>query len=66
MGTATRVPVTHDMTGDELSADEALVALRRYGRWPCCATPSYASVTPTASATPARWPSRRSWRSSPW
>ncbi|MCD9901085.1 YihY/virulence factor BrkB family protein [Streptomyces sp. MT29] len=34
MGTATRVPVTHDMTGDELSADEALVALRRYGRWP--------------------------------
>ncbi|MFJ4970199.1 YihY/virulence factor BrkB family protein [Streptomyces sp. NPDC088755] len=34
MGTATRVPVTRDMTGDELSADEALVALRRYGRWP--------------------------------
>ncbi|MBT2427294.1 YihY/virulence factor BrkB family protein [Streptomyces sp. ISL-112] len=34
MGTATRVPVTHDMAGDELSADEALVALRRYGRWP--------------------------------
>ncbi|MYX17933.1 hypothetical protein GTY67_31805 [Streptomyces sp. SID8374] len=34
MGTATRVPVTQDMTGDELSADEALVALRRYGRWP--------------------------------
>lgn len=34
MGTATRVPVTHDMTGDELSADEAVVALRRYGRWP--------------------------------
>ncbi|MFJ4963836.1 hypothetical protein EES43_28620 [Streptomyces sp. ADI96-02] len=34
MGTATRVPVTRDMTGDELSADEALAALRRYGRWP--------------------------------
>ncbi|WP_411081328.1 YihY/virulence factor BrkB family protein [Streptomyces sp. cmx-18-6] len=34
MGTATRVPVTRDMSGDELSADEALAALRRYGRWP--------------------------------
>ncbi|MFD4023923.1 YihY/virulence factor BrkB family protein [Streptomyces sp. NPDC058576] len=34
MGTATRVPVTRDMSGDELSGDEALVALRRYGRWP--------------------------------
>ncbi|WP_371601843.1 YihY/virulence factor BrkB family protein [Streptomyces sp. NBC_01220] len=34
MGTATRVPQTRDMTGDELSADEALASLRRYGRWP--------------------------------
>ncbi|MFJ3233721.1 YihY/virulence factor BrkB family protein [Streptomyces sp. NPDC086787] len=34
MGTATKVPVTRDMSGDELSADEALVSLRRYGRWP--------------------------------
>lgn len=34
MGTATRVPVTRDMSGDELSGDEALAALRRYGRWP--------------------------------
>ncbi|WP_299539100.1 YihY/virulence factor BrkB family protein [uncultured Streptomyces sp.] len=34
MGTATRVPQTRDMIGEELSADEALVTLRRYGRWP--------------------------------
>ncbi|MYT68900.1 MULTISPECIES: YihY/virulence factor BrkB family protein [unclassified Streptomyces] len=34
MGTATRVPTTRDMIGDELSGDEALVTLRRYGRWP--------------------------------
>ncbi|MFD9006475.1 YihY/virulence factor BrkB family protein [Streptomyces sp. NPDC059582] len=34
MGTATNVPVTRDMLGDELSADEALASLRRYGRWP--------------------------------
>ncbi|MGN5636489.1 YihY/virulence factor BrkB family protein [Streptomyces sp. AC154] len=34
MGTATRVPQTRDMAGDELSADEALASLRRYGRWP--------------------------------
>ncbi|GHD59432.1 hypothetical protein GCM10010317_050220 [Streptomyces mirabilis] len=34
MGTATKVPETRDMTGDELSADEALASLRRYGRWP--------------------------------
>src|SRR5690349_11307905 len=33
MGTATKVPETRDMTGDELSADEALASLRRYGRW---------------------------------
>ncbi|MCX5402179.1 YihY/virulence factor BrkB family protein [Streptomyces sp. NBC_00102] len=33
MGTATRVPQTRDMTGDELSADEALATLRRYGGW---------------------------------
>ncbi|MGW1467291.1 YihY/virulence factor BrkB family protein [Streptomyces sp. NPDC002308] len=33
MGTATRVPQTRDMTGDELSADEALATLRRYGSW---------------------------------
>ncbi|MFF6996465.1 YihY/virulence factor BrkB family protein [Streptomyces sp. NPDC008313] len=31
MGTAVHVPQTRDMIGDELSADEALVALRRYG-----------------------------------
>ncbi|MFF7334030.1 YihY/virulence factor BrkB family protein [Streptomyces sp. NPDC090306] len=34
MSTASRVPVTRDMSGDELSADEALASLRRYGRWP--------------------------------
>lgn len=33
MGTATKVPETRDMTGDELSADEALASLRRYGSW---------------------------------
>ncbi|EDY45725.2 YihY/virulence factor BrkB family protein [Streptomyces sp. SPB074] len=33
MGTVSKVPVTRDMTGEELSADEALAALRRYGRW---------------------------------
>ncbi|MFF9688822.1 YihY/virulence factor BrkB family protein [Streptomyces sp. NPDC014623] len=34
MGTATRVPQTRDMVGSELSGDEALTTLRRYGRWP--------------------------------
>ncbi|MEU8703162.1 YihY/virulence factor BrkB family protein [Streptomyces sp. NPDC048680] len=34
MGTVVKVPVTRDMSGDELSADEALQSLRRYGRWP--------------------------------
>ncbi|MFJ6080437.1 YihY/virulence factor BrkB family protein [Streptomyces sp. NPDC092369] len=34
MGTATKVPETRDMSGDELSADEAMASLRRYGRWP--------------------------------
>ncbi|GGX93054.1 YihY/virulence factor BrkB family protein [Streptomyces fructofermentans] len=34
MGTATKVPETRNMSGEELSADEALVSLRRYGRWP--------------------------------
>ena len=34
MSTATKVPETRDMTGDELSADDALVSLRRYGGWP--------------------------------
>ncbi|MEW2168065.1 YihY/virulence factor BrkB family protein [Streptomyces sp. NPDC007084] len=33
MGTATKVPETRDMTGEELSADEALASLRRYGGW---------------------------------
>jgi YihY family inner membrane protein len=28
------VPQTRDMSGDELSADDALLALRRYGGWP--------------------------------
>jgi YihY family inner membrane protein len=28
------VPETRDMSGDELSADDALLALRHYGRWP--------------------------------
>ncbi|MFI7386160.1 YihY/virulence factor BrkB family protein [Streptomyces sp. NPDC049813] len=31
MGTATKVPETRDMRGDELSGDEAFEALRRYG-----------------------------------
>jgi len=34
MGTATKVPETRDMTGEELSGDEAWAALRRYGGWP--------------------------------
>ncbi|MFF0190558.1 YihY/virulence factor BrkB family protein [Streptomyces sp. NPDC005244] len=33
MGTATKVPETRDMTGEDLSADDALVSLRRYGSW---------------------------------
>ncbi|GHE96892.1 YihY/virulence factor BrkB family protein [Streptomyces fumanus] len=32
MGTVTHVPQTRDMIGEELSGDEALTALRRYGR----------------------------------
>src|SRR6478672_1255725 len=33
MGTATRVPETITIAGDELSADDAVTTLRRYGRW---------------------------------
>ncbi len=33
MGTATRVQPSHDPHGEELSGDEALSALRDYGRW---------------------------------
>nr|WSX48068.1 YihY/virulence factor BrkB family protein [Streptomyces sp. NBC_00974] len=33
MGTARRVPQRHDVRGEELSADEAWTALRRYGGW---------------------------------
>ncbi|MFF5028698.1 YihY/virulence factor BrkB family protein [Streptomyces collinus] len=33
MGTATTVPETRGMTGEELSGDEAWAALRRYGGW---------------------------------
>ncbi|MCS0603378.1 YihY/virulence factor BrkB family protein [Streptomyces sp. LP11] len=33
MGTATKVPETRDMSGAELSGDEAWAALRRYGGW---------------------------------
>ncbi|AWZ09762.1 MULTISPECIES: YihY/virulence factor BrkB family protein [unclassified Streptomyces] len=33
MGTARRVPQQHDVRGEELSADEAWTALRRYGGW---------------------------------
>ena len=33
MGTASRVPETSTISGDELSADDAVTALRRYGRW---------------------------------
>jgi len=33
MGTATKVPQTRDMKGEELSGDEAWATLRRYGRW---------------------------------
>jgi YihY family inner membrane protein len=33
MGTSTRVPETVTISGDELSADDAVTALRRYGRW---------------------------------
>ncbi|OIJ67315.1 YihY/virulence factor BrkB family protein [Streptomyces mangrovisoli] len=34
MGTATKVPETRDMGGEELSGDEAWATLRRYGGWP--------------------------------
>ena len=33
MGTSTRVPETVTIAGDELSADDAVTTLRRYGRW---------------------------------
>jgi YihY family inner membrane protein len=33
MGTSSRVPETITISGDELSADDAVTALRRYGRW---------------------------------
>ncbi|MBP2705834.1 YihY/virulence factor BrkB family protein [Microbispora sp. RL4-1S] len=33
MGTATPVPETTTMSGDELSADDAYAAIRRYGGW---------------------------------
>ena len=33
MGTSSRVPQTTTISGDELSADDAMTALRRYGRW---------------------------------
>jgi YihY family inner membrane protein len=33
MGTANRVPETITISGDELSADDAVTTLRRYGRW---------------------------------
>ncbi|WP_123029209.1 YihY/virulence factor BrkB family protein [Mycolicibacterium stellerae] len=33
MGTSSRVPQTTTIAGDELSADDAMTALRRYGRW---------------------------------
>ena len=33
MGSATRVPETVSISGDELSADDAVTALREYGRW---------------------------------
>ena len=33
MSTATRVPETITISGDELSADDAFTTLRRYGRW---------------------------------
>ena len=33
MSTATRVPETITLSGDELSADDAVTTLRRYGRW---------------------------------
>ena len=34
MTTATRVPVTHDMAGEELGADDAWTTVRHYGWWP--------------------------------
>jgi YihY family inner membrane protein len=34
MSSTEPVPETRDMSGDELSADDALLALRRYGGWP--------------------------------
>ena len=34
MSSTEPVPQTRDMSGDELSADDAFLALKRYGRWP--------------------------------
>jgi YihY family inner membrane protein len=34
MSSVEPVPETRDMSGDDLSADDAYLALRRYGRWP--------------------------------
>lgn len=34
MSSTEPVPETRDMSGDELSADDAFLALRHYGRWP--------------------------------
>src|SRR3954468_12550534 len=33
MGTSRRVPETVTISGDEISADDAVTTLRRYGRW---------------------------------
>ncbi len=33
MGTSSRVPQTTTISGEELSADDAMTTLRRYGRW---------------------------------
>ena len=66
MSSTEPVPETRMMPGDELSADDALAALRHYGRWPLLRDASSGSGTATASATPApsacscAWPSCRS------
>lgn len=62
MGTATKVPETRDMTGDELSADEALASLRRYGRWPLLRDSFVRFRYADGFSHSARSPSRPYWR----
>ncbi len=60
MSTATRVPETARMPGEELDASDARTALRRFGRRRL-AVESGASATRTGSVTRAPWGCSWSW-----